>query len=260
MNKALIELTWNFLYRSNLGYKLLPQGVNIYFDLRRKLPKEKFKIVFDVGANIGQTTSRMIRVFPIAEIYCFEPIKSTYYKLKRNTEGESRVHNYQVALGSTVKSQLVILQESSLLNSLKHELNSVNQGDLNQEKVENIKIDTIDNFCVKNNIKHIDFLKIDAEGFDLEVLKGAQKLIDSGGVEFIQVETGISYTNNEHIPLQQFRQHLEKRGYVLFGIYDQTLEWTGELRLMFCNAVFRLESPGKNFLEPIPESISCSLL
>jgi hypothetical protein len=53
-----------------------------------------------------------------------------------------------------------------------------------------IKLDTIDNYCTQKNIAHIDFLKIDVEGFELNVLKGAKKMLENNAIEFIQFEFG----------------------------------------------------------------------
>jgi len=58
---------------------------------------------------------------------------------------------------------------------------------LQEEKVE---MKTIDCFCEENNIKRIDFLKLDVEGNELKVLEGAKGIIKSGNVDFIQFEFG----------------------------------------------------------------------
>jgi hypothetical protein len=57
-------------------------------------------------------------------------------------------------------------------------------------------------------------------------------------ITFIQVEAGMNPHNKLHVPLQDFVDYLTPFGYVLFGIYEQHLEWTGEKRLSFSNPVF----------------------
>ena len=49
-------------------------------------------------------------------------------------------------------------------------------------------VDTIDDFCSANKIPKIDILKIDTEGFDLNVLKGAQQMLSRGQIAFIYTE------------------------------------------------------------------------
>ena len=92
--------------------------------------------------------------------------------------------------------------------------------------------------CQAESINYIDILKIDTEGFDIEVLKGASTMLKANQISFIQVEAGMNPHNKLHIPLQQFVDYLTPYGYVLFGIYEQHLEWTGEKRLSFSNPVF----------------------
>jgi len=55
---------------------------------------------------------------------------------------------------------------------------------------EKVDIQTLDNFCKKNKIKKIDLLKIDVEGNELNVLKGAEKMINAGLIDYIQFEFG----------------------------------------------------------------------
>jgi hypothetical protein len=64
----------------------------------------------------------------------------------------------------------------------------------------------------------IDFLKVDTEGYDLKVLEGAERLLRSGAVAFIQVEAGMNPHNVKHVPLEVLKMHLEGRGYTLFAL------------------------------------------
>jgi hypothetical protein len=53
--------------------RMLPRGVSLSHDLREALPGESFDMIFDVGANVGQSTRRYLREFPNAHIVSFEP-------------------------------------------------------------------------------------------------------------------------------------------------------------------------------------------
>ena len=97
---------------------------------------------------------------------------------------------------------------------------------------------TIDDFTCEEEISHIDLLKIDTEGFDLEVLRGAQQMLDAGKISFVQVEVGFHPDNTCHVSFDKIRDFLFLREYCLFGLYEQQLEWTGEAKLRFANAVF----------------------
>lgn len=54
---------------------------------------------------------------------------------------------------------------------------------------EEIQIDTMDDFCQKNNIEKVDFLKMDVQGYEYNILLGAQNMLKNGKIEYIQFET-----------------------------------------------------------------------
>ena len=101
-----------------------------------------------------------------------------------------------------------------------------------------VDIETIDSFSRARGIEEIDYLKIDTEGYDLEVLRGTEQMLNSRRVGFVQVEAGMNPLNRKHVPLAEFVAYLEPKGYLPFGVYEQHLEWSGEPRLRLCNAVF----------------------
>ena len=88
-------------------------------------------------------------------------------------------------------------------------------------------------FVRSHQIESVDLLKIDTEGYDLEVLNGAENLLTSGKVQMILTETGFDGTNRRHVLLESLQQHLGARGYMLFGIYDQTVDWAGKPETSF---------------------------
>ena len=59
-------------------YKVIPAGVDIYYDINRYLPNFEALIVFDVGANNGQTAIEYVHHFPKASIYSFEPTQKAF--------------------------------------------------------------------------------------------------------------------------------------------------------------------------------------
>lgn len=190
--------------------------------------------IFDVGANVGQSTLKFRTAFPSARIFSFEPVSDTFKELIANVSLDSNITCHQMALGNEQGQKIIYLSDQSLTNSLvKPEKKSTS---------EEVKISTIDQFSAEHLVSRIDLLKIDAEGFDLEVLKGAQQMITSQRIPFILVESGFHPEDNRHVLFDEFRALLMPMGYSVFGIYDQTLEWTGEQRLRFANVCFVNES------------------
>ncbi|MFD1466651.1 FkbM family methyltransferase [Hymenobacter caeli] len=147
-------------------------------------------IIFDVGANVGNYSIDLSRIYPDSQIFSFEPNPSTFNKLKFNTSALKNIQVFNFGLGSK-KSVLNIY---TYQNDLDSEHASVYREVLSDLHLSNdlvekqVAIETISDFCNGNNIEQIDFLKIDTEGFEYEVLKGAIDLINRNKISIIQFE------------------------------------------------------------------------
>lgn len=153
---------------------------------------EKYKkdiVVFDVGANIGNY-SRMIReLSKEAKVLAFEPHPETYRDLEKN----AKQYNFTAYnLGCGEKEGKFKLHDHAELGSTSHAtfLQNVIESIHGGISVENeAMMVTLDQFLLRNpDIKKIALLKIDAEGCDFMVLKGAERIICEKMVDVIQFE------------------------------------------------------------------------
>ena len=215
-------------------YQYVPQGLDMCLDLR-KLPTElQPKVIFDVGANTGQTAVKLRNWFPNSVIHSFEPVEDSYKTLSKNIAQFENIQAHNKALGSSIgQAEINILADSTMssLDMIKSD------KDLFLRK-EMISISTVDQMMQDLNIDHLDLLKIDTEGYDLEVLKGAKSSLENGKISFLQVEAGMNPFNDRHVPLEYFNEFLKPYEFLPFGLYDQKLEWNGAKRLRFLNPVF----------------------
>lgn len=210
----------------------LPHGFSALHDIRRR--EGDIRTVVDVGANVGQSARRFAAVWPTARILCLEPVSAAFQLLVANTQDIENITPVQCALGASPGQHRIVLQPGTPNNSL---LN-VATPDAPQTATEVIDVTTLDMFARDRGLRHIDLLKVDTEGYDLEVLNGATRLLAERAISVVQVEAGMNPYNEKHVPLAEIQRRLESAGYVLFGLYDQTPEWTGEARLRFVDAVF----------------------
>jgi FkbM family methyltransferase len=167
-----------------------PYGIKPFSDIRRlsKLLDYPIRSFFDVGANIGETAQEALSAFPSASLICFEPHPDTFAKLKGRLSGEKRVVLHNLALGSeSGTAKLFSYRESSKLNSLVPNRPYVSKFSSSPETVA-VQVATLDDFCAANSIDQVDVLKIDTEGFDAMVLRGAQRLLSRGAIKFAYVE------------------------------------------------------------------------
>jgi FkbM family methyltransferase len=147
-------------------------------------------VIFDVGANVGTYSKYLINSgVRIQRIFAFEPHPATFERLKENIQKIDGVVPVQSAL-SNQQGEMKLFDragyESTQHASFSDEIFSVvHKSEITQRVV---KVDTIDLFCAINNIKTIDFLKIDVEGYELNVLQGALGMLTAKKVRLIQFE------------------------------------------------------------------------
>jgi FkbM family methyltransferase len=195
----------------------------------------KVSTIFDVGANIGQSATKFRKAFPDSTIYCFEPVKYIFEKLERNLSKDINTKLYPVAMGKNQGVAQIFITEHETTCSIVEPEHHI--------RTETVTVDTVDNFNHEFDIQRIDLLKIDAEGFDIDVLKGADMMLSSGKIGFVLVEVGFHPKDSRHVLFDYIRDYLVEREFFLFGIYDQQLEWSGENRLRYANACFLRELP-----------------
>lgn len=216
----------------------------IYFDRFGKT--NYIKTIFDVGANKGNTAIGFTNAFPQAKIYAFEPVQETFNVLKDCTKNISNIEPHHIGFGDSTGMFEIYLDDSfaSVLNSLSPHINK--QDTKASKRVEWVQIDTIDSFCEQRRIEHINILKSDTEGYDLNVLKGAKKLLSNGCIDFVICEVSLQAENKQNTNLFPVNEFMESNNFLLCGLYDIYYKPPYNY-LYFCDAVF----VNKNF-RPYP--------
>jgi FkbM family methyltransferase len=184
----------------------------------------KCQNVFDIGANVGNWSSLALSINSTLELHCFEPSQVTFQKLSTNPVLTHAFLN-NIGLGSKrERRMLYIFGEASGLNSL-YQRRGLERGwgISPPEQTEEVEIDTLDNYCQAHSINRIDFAKIDAEGHELEVLKGAKSLLSKDRIDVIQFEYGGCNIDSE-ILLKHVFEFLQPLGYAFLKIYPQELK------------------------------------
>ena len=192
----------NIQYSSIYSYIYIYNEIFINGDYSYIVPNKDNYVIFDIGANIGLYSLYINENYKNVNIHCFEPITDLFNKLKHNLEYNKKNNNNifinNVGLGDTpmtttinfypdadglstinndMKDKKQKIIESSCKNSIfgglcdKFYENILNTG-LNNVKVQEINIIKLSEYITKNNITNIDLIKIDVEGFELNVLNG----------------------------------------------------------------------------------------
>jgi len=136
--------------------------------IRQHLGKDK--IFLDIGANIGQHS--LYASYLCKRVYSFEPIKRLYDQFNKSIVKNNilNITTYNYALGSSKKDLPIYSNESNMAGS------SVLVRD-NKNFLQNVKILRLDDVYKEIGIDGVDMMKIDVEGYELEVLLGAENFI-----------------------------------------------------------------------------------
>lgn len=117
-------------------------------------------------------------------------------------------------------------------------LDDLNKPSAENTKLEDIEIKTIDYVINVYKTASIDLVKIDVEGYKIEVLNGAYKSLAEKNINFMYLETRLEDRFNS---IQSLIDFLKPIGYLLYAFYEQTAHWTDRQSLWYWNTFFVLE-------------------
>jgi FkbM family methyltransferase len=198
INKNII--TFDSIFRKNLNGKL---------------------IIFDVGANIGQSIKRFNDIFPESIIHSFEPIKECYEKMLINFPQDRFIkNNYALSEKNTNKKFFInkfsFTSSFTLINS-NYEKHFYRERDKLKKTIV-VKTITLDKYINLNKIKKIDILKIDTQGHELSVLKGGKSSLKKNIFNFIEVEIIINDYYTKKVNLHEIDRLMVENNFELFGL------------------------------------------
>jgi len=234
--RALLEVGgyW-FRHRS-----VLPYGVDYQHDISRLsgIFGSPVNIFFDVGANIGQTSSAALANFAKATIFAFEPHKPAFLALKDSIQN-SRFRPLNLALSDKAgDARFFEYGALSTSNSMVEDSQYAVRA-MHPSKTLIVKCETLDGICRTLGIGQIDVLKVDTEGHDLAVLRGAEQMLAERRVRFVYIEfnTMLPKAGTSGGALLPISEILEPLGFRFIASYPEYMVTTGEL-FVTSNALF----------------------
>jgi FkbM family methyltransferase len=210
-------------------------GFELEEDLRRVVRNEK-PVIIDVGGNEGQTIEMMQRTFTAPRILSFEPSPRTFAGLNQRNFGPT-VTLINMALGA--KAGTLVFHEyerSDLSSALEITSDKVNPfRDVQKLGSIEVPVGTVDATVSTERIAMIDLLKIDTQGFDLEVLRGAENSLSTGVVKHVLVELNFSSLYEGQASAAAIHAFLEERGFALVDYYERHRRGSA---MAWCTALF----------------------
>ena len=153
------------------------------------------RIALDIGAHIGIWTRRLSNLYD--HVHCFEPVADAIECHKRNTSTVTNTTLYEYALGSKEETlDMKVIVGRGGTNSF--HFGKMGKTRMYEHKITPIEVKTLDSYRFDN----VDFMKIDIESHELEMLKGAVETLERcNPIIFIEDPTHFyNVKNNKSVP------------------------------------------------------------
>jgi len=194
-----------------------------YLLMRRMVSGDK-PVVFDVGAHKGQTAKHIRARMPNATIHSFEPFPDSFGELSAAVVGDPMTTAHQVALSDTPGVARLKVNVGSATNSLlatdSTGANYWPAGLFKTQREVEVPTKTIDSFCLEHNIRHIDILKLDVQGFEYSVLTGAKEMLSRQAIDMVFMEMIMAPAYVGQRKLHEYLSMFDSHGYSLVDLYS----------------------------------------
>ncbi len=186
----------------------------------KKISSINPQIIIDGGANVGKYSQIIYNYIKNCKIYAFEPVEKTFNILSDNVKNIDTIILLKIGLFNKNCTKIINIYKQHSHSSI-FDLEEQNQKSIDKISIELIKGD---DFMKENNIKYIDFLKLDLEGADFDALEGFEENIKNKKIRLIQFEYGyISITTKKL--LIDFYKFFAKHDYIVGKIYPKKVEF-----------------------------------
>jgi FkbM family methyltransferase len=226
-----------YLYRENLSFDADVNGERF---LLQALNKHGYDCgtIMDIGANVGSWTDMAIDAWPAANLHLIDSSPSAVAALRQKYAGLANLSIHHVAIG--LEEATVEVAENA--DTLSHSrVEKAGQGARNK-----LRMVSGATLCSEAGIDSIDLLKIDTEGFDLDVIHGFGDMIAQRKVGVLQFEhyaVSMCYRR----PFSDVVQLFSDAGYQLAKLFPEGVRFMADRRDVFAEAV------GPNFVAFSPD-------
>ena len=219
-------------HRLGLSIHLAPVGQLAGLDLWRDIHvmQPQASMVFDIGANTGQTIDVVRKLWPHTRIVAFEPSPASLGHLRSRTPDQRLTIEALAMSDAPGTLPFHVTADHSVNDSLR-----VPTWERNATTV-TVAVETVDGYCAKNGIARIDVLKIDTQGHDLSVLQGARVMLQQRAIGVVCAEVMLKHMYDGQPGLTELLAFGQDAGYEFVGLYEQTY-WDN--RLAYANICWR---------------------
>ena len=199
-----------------LGFDIVPYDVEHFPELRRPqiLRERRIDLVLDIGANEGHYGEALRSGGYRGRIVSFEPLASARRELERRAATVSEWETLPFALGDTAETRVFHVAANSVSSSLlpmaeRHLASAPESGYVTDEQVEVRRLDELAPDVIRPGERV--WLKVDAQGFELPVLRGAERVLER--VDVVETELSLVELYEGQAQLGDMLDHLSARGF-----------------------------------------------
>lgn len=215
-------------------------GRDPFLDMARLVSDVTHPLVLDVGAHHGHVSRRFRMVIPNSTVLSFEPYPESFNVLQQNVAEDKNIGAFPLGLAERSGNRSFCANEFSATNSLfetdpnGHEV----WGPSLLETKDRIDVyfETLEDFASRELQGEIDILKLDCQGAEPLVMRGAARLFREGRVGMVYTEMITLPTYMGQLPFHENIRTFESYGLTLFNLYNLSSTPSGSLRQV--DAVF----------------------
>lgn len=174
-----------------------PGRTEDWVNLARFLKPTETVFLVDVGANVGDFTAGFLSFYKEGKSVCFEPVGTTFEKLKKRFDGDVRVAMHRCALSDADGTGTIFLHEDNTLCTLSRYTDEVNAFYKTVTKPSEVTpCKRMDSFGFERNGAKL-LVKIDVQGFEVEVIRGALNTLKMAEVVLLECSFANEYAGKE---------------------------------------------------------------
>jgi len=216
-------------------------GSDAFLDQERWLRDAPVRVVFDVGANDGDTVHRYRELFPAAAIYAFEPFEESHRRLAERFAADPQVRPQHGAVTNATGTRALFVnavnQTNSLLPLNPDEIDRARASSEHLDRTVTVPAVTLDAFCARERLDRIDLLKMDIQGGEGMALEGASSLLSRKAIRLLYLEVLFAELYKGQASFCDLVRVLDRHGYQTAGLYNLVIDERG---LGWADAIFRL--------------------
>lgn len=222
MIKLVRRIVRKMLNKAGFEVVLLGYETSHSLVLKKLIDDFQVKTVFDVGANEGQFGNMLRQLGYGNKIISFEPLSKAWNNLKENSKNDAAwIVAKRAALGNQEGTIEINVSENSQSSSILAMEKSHKSAAPQSEyvSVEQTEITTLDKFIELNNevLSESMMLKIDTQGYEMNVLMGAERVLEK--IKIVELELSFIELYTGQQLYKEMVEHMEKRQFVLWSVF-----------------------------------------